>query len=79
MARVTQLLSGTTLPLIIALGFRSDEMKDDRKAGLLLLLAGLCFLAAAVLASPQRTFSYVPAGLFLLLAVLRLSRSRPRQ
>ena len=53
-------------------------MKDDRKAGMLLLLAGLAFAVAALLADPQRLFSYVPAGLFLLLGFLRLARARGR-
>jgi hypothetical protein len=54
-------------------------MIDDRKAGLLFLLAGLSFAIAAVLASPQRAFSYVPAGLFVLLGIIRLGRFRGRR
>ena len=54
-------------------------MLTDRKAGLLFLLAGVSFLAAALLATPQRAFGYVPAGLFLLLGILRLVRARDRR
>ena len=53
-------------------------MTNDRQAGVLFLLAGLAFGIAALLATPQRAFGYVPAGLFLLLGILRLGRSRSR-
>ncbi|HYC31009.1 MAG TPA: hypothetical protein VEB59_01910 [Gemmatimonadales bacterium] len=54
-------------------------MRDDRKAGILFLLAAAPSGVAALLADPQKSFNYVPAALFLLLGILRLRRSRDRR
>jgi membrane protein implicated in regulation of membrane protease activity len=50
-------------------------MDRRRKTAVLYLLAGVAFLVGAVLESP-RWFSYVPAVLFVVLAILQFSGLR---
>jgi hypothetical protein len=51
-------------------------MDRRRKTAVLYLLAGVAFLVGAVLESPPRWFSYVPAVLFVVLAILQFSGLR---
>jgi len=51
-------------------------MQRDRKAGLLLLLAGVAFLVGALLNDPRQPLSFVAAGALLFAGILYLRRSR---
>jgi hypothetical protein len=51
-------------------------MVHDRKAGILLVLAGVAFLVAALLNDPPQPLTFVAAGALLFAGILRLWRSR---
>jgi hypothetical protein len=51
-------------------------MVRDHKAGILLLAAGIAFLAAALLNDPRQPLSFVAAGALMLAGFVRLWRSR---
>jgi hypothetical protein len=51
-------------------------MKSQRTAGILLIVAGLVFLAAALLDPERTTLRFVAAGALLLAGAVRLVRAR---
>jgi hypothetical protein len=53
-------------------------MDRDRRAGILLLLAGAAFLLSAYLTYPRRALGFAAGGLFILAGFLRLARARRR-
>jgi len=51
-------------------------MVYDRKAGILLVVAGAAFLLAALLNDPRQPLTFVAAGALIFAGILRLRRSR---